>query len=184
MILHLNTMLDDILTVGRVETGGLQFNPIPHNLTSTCEGVLSDIMHSYRNPKEIFFENTFGPDLVMVDEKLLRHILINLLSNAQKYSHGDHPIYLNLSNKPDRIIIQVKDRGIGIPEEDQHRIFDAFHRGNNVMNISGTGLGLTIVKKSVELHGGEISFTSKPGAGTVFTVTLPLELCTSANAVA
>ena len=71
-------------------------------------------------------------------------------------------------------MIEVRDRGIGIPLQDQPRLFDSFHRASNVENRPGTGLGLSIVKKSVELHGGEINLASAPGAGTRFTVVLPL----------
>jgi signal transduction histidine kinase len=83
-------------------------------------------------------------------------------------------VILSLARLDDRAIIEVQDSGIGIPEQDQPRLFESFHRASNVENRPGTGLGLAIVKKSVELHGGEIGFTSRIGAGTRFTVSLPL----------
>jgi PAS domain S-box-containing protein len=173
---HLTTMLDDILTVGKAESGTMEFNPAPHNLINICEGVLNEITHSERVMPEIHFVNNFEPDIVLLDEKLIKHILINLLTNAIKYSEKGSPIYFSLSSQIDKIVIEVKDLGIGIPEEDQTHIFETFHRATNVLTIPGTGLGLAIVKKSVELHDGEINFSSKLGQGSTFTVTLPLNI--------
>jgi signal transduction histidine kinase len=131
-----------------------------------------------------------------MDDKLLRHILTHLLSNAIKYSPQDSPIHLELTCHPAGAewensrnptsaipapngqmpvaVFRIQDRGIGIPPEDLNRIFDTFQRATNAGTISGTGLGLAIVKRSVELHGGQISVESEVGAGTTFTVRLPL----------
>src|SRR5438046_8551802 len=109
-----------------------------------------------------------------MDERLLRHILNNLLSNAVKYSPQGSEVSLSLSRRGEQAVIEVRDRGIGIPVQDQPRLFDSFHRASNVENRPGTGLGLAIVKKSVELHGGEIGLTSAVGSGTRFTVMIPL----------
>jgi signal transduction histidine kinase len=175
--MRLTNILGDILVVGKAEAGGLGFDPIPHNLNSICEEIIIELKLSNQSVSEINFIDNFEPTFVMVDEKLLRHILINLLSNAIKYSEDGSPVYLTLSKQGEKIVIEVKDHGIGIPQEDQNCIFEPFTRATNVATINGTGLGLTIVKKSVELHGGEISFISKPGEGTIFTVTLDLKLC-------
>jgi signal transduction histidine kinase len=109
-----------------------------------------------------------------LDEKLLRHILSNLLINAIKYSPTGSTVNFELICQKDLVIFQIQDSGIGIPCEDQQRLFESFHRANNVGNIPGTGLGLAIVKKSVDLHGGKISVKSEVGVGTAFTVTIPL----------
>src|SRR6266853_612856 len=109
-----------------------------------------------------------------MDERLLRHILNNLLSNAVKYSPPGSEVTFSLARRGEQAAIEIQDRGIGIPLEDQPRMFESFHRASNVENRSSTGLGLAIVKKAVELHGGEISLTSAVGSGTRFTVMIPL----------
>ncbi|NJM28065.1 MAG: cell wall metabolism sensor histidine kinase WalK [Pseudanabaena sp. RU_4_16] len=97
----------------------------------------------------------------------------NLISNAIKYSPQGGNVSLDLVCQPERITIEVGDRGIGIPKEDLDQIFDSFYRSRNVGNISGTGLGLTIAKASVELHGGSLTVDSEVNVGTTFTVTIP-----------
>jgi len=108
------------------------------------------------------------------DENLLRHILNNLLTNAVKYSKEGEAVELTLERLNGDAIFRVQDRGIGIPVADQKQLFGPFHRAGNASHLPGTGLGLVIVKRCVELHGGEISCESTEGAGTTFTVRLPL----------
>ncbi len=109
-----------------------------------------------------------------MDEKLLRHILTNLLTNAVKYSLQGGTVQFNLGCNYEAAVFSIQDQGIGISPEDQEKLFETFHRGKNVSNIPGTGLGLAIVKKSVDLHNGKIAVNSELGVGTTFTVTLPL----------
>jgi len=109
----------------------------------------------------------------MLDEELLRHILGNLVTNAVKYSPPESAIDVSVGCARGEIVLVVEDHGIGIPVEDQPRLFETFHRGRNVSHIAGTGLGLAIVRKSVELHGGRIAVRSVPDQGTEFTVTIP-----------
>ncbi|MBW4450158.1 MAG: sensor histidine kinase [Spirirestis rafaelensis WJT71-NPBG6] len=109
-----------------------------------------------------------------MDEKLLRQILSNLLSNAIKYSPVGSTVQMTACCEKGEVIFKIKDSGIGIPSEDLQRLFDTFHRAKNVGTIPGTGLGMAIVKKSVDLHGGQITVNTEVGVGTVFTVTLPL----------
>jgi signal transduction histidine kinase len=109
-----------------------------------------------------------------VDERLLRHVLVNLISNAFKYSPRGSRVAFRVRVNNGAAAFEVRDSGIGIPPEDQPRLFETFHRARNVGNISGTGLGLAIVKKSLDLHGGSIRFDSAPGQGTRFEVTIPL----------
>ena len=108
-----------------------------------------------------------------LDEKLLRHILSNLLTNAVKYSPGGGRIELAVACSRRDVVLAVSDQGIGITLEDQPRLFQTFQRGRNVGNISGTGLGLAIVKKAVDLQGGTISVDSSAGKGSRFSVRLP-----------
>jgi signal transduction histidine kinase len=109
-----------------------------------------------------------------LDEKILRRILINLLSNAIKYSPSGGQIRMQLSINEREVTLRISDQGIGIPAEDQARIFEAFHRASNARSFAGTGLGLAIVKSNVEAHGGTVVFESSQGKGTAFIVRLPL----------
>jgi signal transduction histidine kinase len=121
-------------------------------------------------------EASYGVDLAgaMASESLLRHIFSNLISNAAKYSPAGSPVEFQVRREDKQAIFTVRDRGIGIPEEDQPRMFEAFHRARNVAGVAGSGLGLLITKRCVELHGGTIGFQSRSGEGTTFTVTLPV----------
>ena len=112
--------------------------------------------------------------MVIQSDKILRNVLLNLLSNASKYSPEGKQIQIISSVAGDQIVITVKDYGIGIPEEDQEKLFTGFFRASNVNHVQGTGLGLSIVKKYVELMGGCISFVSKLNTGTTFTVDVPI----------
>jgi signal transduction histidine kinase len=114
-------------------------------------------------------------DLVSIDRKLLRQILINLISNALKYSNAEEKVELQIFREDKDIVFHVLDRGIGIPPEDYPHLFESFHRAKNVGNIPGTGLGLSIVRKSVELHGGSITAKSEIDRGTTITVRLPID---------
>ncbi len=120
-----------------------------------------------------------------LDEKLLQHILTNLLTNAIKYSPQGSTVHFDLTCQDRELIFQIQDEGIGIPPEDRERLFESFHRAANVKNIPGTGLGLAIVKRCVDLQGGKIAVTSQVGVGTTFTVTLPLnnQIPVEANAI-
>ncbi len=110
-------------------------------------------------------------------EKLLQHVLINLLSNAIKYSPQGGIIDFQLFCKQEKVIFRIQDRGIGIPLEDQDKLFNSFQRASIVGMISGTGLELAIVKKSVDTHGGQIYVQSEVNKGTTFVVMLPLNRC-------
>jgi len=110
----------------------------------------------------------------VADESLLRHVFSNLLSNAVKYSAAGSPVEFKAKRVGKEAVFEIRDRGIGIPVEDQPRMFVAFQRAGNVGETQGTGLGLLIVKRCVALHGGSIGFESAPGEGTAFTVALPL----------
>jgi len=114
--------------------------------------------------------------MVSSDRKILKNILINLISNAIKYSDDDGIIKYAMKVNQKNIEISISDNGIGIPDEDQKHLFDRFFRASNVINIEGTGLGLNIVKKYVEILDGEISFQSKLYEGTTFMVIIPNHL--------
>ena len=114
-----------------------------------------------------------------LDERLLRSILSNLLSNAMRYTPDEKIIRLKLAKRQATLILQVEDEGMGIPRADQRHLFEPFHRGRNVSNIPGTGLGLSIVKQFVDLQQGTLQVASKVGQGSTFTVRLPMNLSVS-----
>lgn len=167
-------LLDDILTINRAETGKLEFNPKRLDLEMLCRQFVEEMRLSADPQHNLIFTCKGTSIPVGLDEKLLRSILSNLLSNAIKYSPQGGNIDLNLEFQANTVLLQIQDRGIGIPVEDRKRLFEPFHRGKNVRTIPGTGLGLVVVKKCVELHQGNISITSEVGIGTTCGVTLPL----------
>jgi PAS domain S-box-containing protein len=170
---HTTRLLDDILLLNRAEAGNIPFNPQRTNAVNYCQNLTQE-MQTSTDSHVINFTNHCPPETeAELDIKLLQQILINLLSNAIKYSPDGGEIKFDLSTVENKLIFQVRDSGIGIPEEDQKHLFESFHRATNVETIQGTGLGLVIVKKCVELHKGEINFTSELGRGTTFTVTIP-----------
>ncbi|HYU69171.1 MAG TPA: ATP-binding protein [Burkholderiales bacterium] len=171
---RMKEMIDDVLTLGRAESGVLKLNLGPTNLRELCRRVVSEFRIAQGSQHIITLDDRFDRLEAHMDERLLRHILNNLLSNAVKYSPPGSEVTFSLARRGEQAAIEIRDRGIGIPLEDQPRMFESFHRASNVENRPGTGLGLAIVKKAVELHGGEISLSSAVGSGTRFTVMLPL----------
>lgn len=170
---HMVNLLDDILVIGRAESGRLSFNPAPVDVAAFCQSLIAEAEQVADSTHRIEFccQGTGSP--AMLDPKLLRHILSNLLSNAIKYSPDGSTIVFTVHQEPEQVTFCVRDQGIGIPEADQARLFEPFHRADNVGSCPGTGLGLAIVKQSVDLHGGTITFESREGVGTAFTVSLP-----------
>jgi PAS domain S-box-containing protein len=167
-------MMEEVLLLGRLGPGGTELKPASLDLGS-LGGRVRDEMESatsHRCPIMLRCEGDLAD--ARGDEAVLRHILTNLLSNAVKYSEPGQAVELVIRRDGLIATINIADRGCGIPGADQPRLFQAFHRGGNVRQIPGTGLGLLIVRRSVELHGGEISFESTEGYGTTWTVKLPL----------
>lgn len=172
---HTVQLLDDILTINRAETGKLEFNPKPLNLNLYCHHLVEEMRLTAGGQHTLTFTCQGTPILVSLDEKLLRSILSNLLSNAIKYSPLGGNVHLTLEFQPNLVLLQVQDQGIGIPMDDQNQLFEPFHRGRNVRTIPGTGLGLVVVKKCVDLHQGTIRINSEVGVGTTCVVALPLQ---------
>lgn len=172
-IQHMNHLLDDVLLIGKAEAGKLDFNPKDIDLEKFCRDLVEEVQvaDQHRHPFEMMMEGDFSQ--CQMDDKLLRHIFINLLSNAVKYSPEQAPIQFQLRADDETVTLIVQDAGIGIPQVDQDRLFETFHRATNVGTIPGTGLGLAIVKRSVDRHQGQITFSSEPQQGTTFTVLLP-----------
>ncbi|MDM9586090.1 HAMP domain-containing sensor histidine kinase [Nostoc sp. GT001] len=170
---QLSLMLDDILLFSKAESAKLNFEPKPLELVQFCQDLVAQ-MQMIVSQKSINFVSQDSSLTAYIDKKLLEPILKNLLDNAIKYSPSNQEISLELSCQNEKLIFQVKDRGIGILVEDQQRIFEPFYRGSNIDRIPGTGLGLSILKTLVDLHHGQVSVESEVDAGTMFTVILPL----------
>ncbi|MCI0535016.1 MAG: PAS domain S-box protein [Verrucomicrobiales bacterium] len=167
-------MMEEVLVLGRLETDRMTFKPAAVELRSFCQRVCDEIESATGRRCPIHLQANGTPDQAIGDESMLRHIFTNLLSNAVKYSPPGHGVDFVIERTGDDAFCQIVDRGCGIPEADQKRLFQAFHRGSNVRQTPGTGLGLLIVQRCVDLHGGKIEFQSVEGKGTTFTVTLPL----------
>lgn len=166
--------LADILTIARAESQKIEFNPKLLDLQQLCDRILEEVQTDLRSKSPIRFTCTGETHNVYLDEKLLRSILINLLSNAIKYSPPELEVDFNVEIEANTVVFTVSDRGIGIPTQDLAHVFEAFHRGENVGSIEGSGLGLAVVKKCVDLHGGQVSVKSRVGQGTTFIVQLPI----------
>lgn len=168
---YMMSLVNDVLLSNRVESGGLEFNPSSFELISFCKDIVKNLIDNAKCKVELVSEPAIKE--VVMDKKLLMYILANLLSNAVKYSFegGTVEFFIRCSN--DYVSFEIKDKGIGIRPEDHELLFEPFFRSTNVSHISGSGLGLPIVKKCVELHKGSIIFESSPGKGTKFIVRLP-----------
>lgn len=173
-IQHMNQLLEDVLTIGKSEAGKLDFNPVMLDVKQFCSDLAEEMQLGLGATHLVYFQADGMCSEASLDPKLLRSILTNLLSNAIKYSPAGSQVDLHLTCEENQLIFAVSDRGIGIPTEDQPRLFEQFHRASNAGAIRGTGLGLSIVRECVEHHGGQITFESQEGEGTTFVVRLPL----------
>jgi signal transduction histidine kinase len=170
---YMTSLLDDVLVVAKAEANRLEFLPVPLDLLKFCRGLVEEFELMDKGKHTLRFDGEVDCAQVRMDEHLLRHILGNILSNALKYSPPGGSVQFDLTCKADQALFRIQDHGLGIPLEDQARLFETFHRASNVRNIAGTGLGLTIVKRSVDLHGGTIEINSQVDLGTTVTVSLP-----------
>jgi PAS domain S-box-containing protein len=173
-IQQLSQLLDEVLTFSQVETENFRFKPKPLNLEHFCTKLVKEMQIIDGNQHGFSFTSQGNCSNSYIDEKLLRPIFTNLFFNAMKYSAKDSSIDLDVFCQSEAVIFEVRDEGIGIPSGDLPHLFELFHRGSNVGNVSGTGLGLAVVKKLVNLQRGRIEVTSEVDVGTTFRVTLPL----------
>ncbi len=172
---RMGELMEQVLLLGRVEAGRLTAEFAPVEIGALCRKLLDEAVSATNGRCPVKLEVDVPADLAALgDEALLRHIFTNLISNASKYSPEGSEVRWNVQRDGDDALFMVIDNGIGIPAADLPRMFEAFHRGRNVGETQGTGLGLLIVKHCVELHGGRIDVVSEEGVGTTFTVRLPL----------
>lgn len=171
---HLTAILNDFLSLGKLEEGKIEAVYEPVNLPTLFHDIIEEIKASLKDGQHIQFQLDVAHDEIVSDARILRNILFNLLSNASKYSEPESPIDLIVFANDQELKIIIRDYGIGIPEEDHKHLFERFFRAGNVSNIQGTGLGLNIVRRYINLLHGKIEFESKYKEGTSFTVFIPL----------
>jgi PAS domain S-box-containing protein len=167
-------MMEEILVLSRLDSGKLEFRPSALELDAFCRRVVDEVLSA--TSRRCAIELSVSPALppARADERLLAHILTNLLSNAVKYSEPEACVRFSVERDGREAFCVIRDEGIGISEGDQPMLFTAFHRGANVGSRAGTGLGLLLVKRCVELHHGTVRITSQVGRGTTVTVRLPV----------
>lgn len=170
---HLESIIDDVLQLTRAQSGPTPFHPAPLDLALLCQTVIEEFRSRPDVKHQLHFHQATPIGEAELDSKLMRQILNNLIENAIKYSAADKAITIELAQQADLLILHVRDEGIGIPAADLTYLFEPFHRAANVEKISGTGLGLTVTKAAVALHGGTITVDSQLGVGTTFTISLP-----------
>ncbi|MFT4800959.1 MAG: PAS domain S-box-containing protein [Flavobacteriaceae bacterium] len=166
-------MLEDILIIGKSDAQKLKFNPERLDIVSLTKDIITDYQLSEFKDRDLIYSASLPEILIQVDRKWIKHIVINLLSNALKYSEDDTQVIVSIKKEQGSVYLHFKDSGIGISKEDIKLLFEPFHRGENVGEILGTGLGLSVLKKAVELHKGKIKVKSEVGKGSNFEVILP-----------
>ena len=176
---HLLNLINDILDLSKVEAGKATLEPSPFPLADLLRGSLviikeKALKHGIR--LETHFAAEIEPLELTADERKVKQIMYNLLSNAAKFTPDRGSIHINAEMVDGEVRITVKDTGIGIAPEDQERVFDAFYQVSGGLSgkTPGTGLGLSLVRRFVEMHGGRIWLESTLGAGSSFIFTLPL----------
>ncbi len=167
-------MLDDILVIGRAEAGVLRPSPAPLEVDAFCRHLVETLEQAHGKGGRVRYQFSGDPQLIG-DERLLTHVLSNLVGNALKYSPPDSEVVLEVRANGTACHFLVRDQGIGIPAEDLPKLFQSFRRGSNVGQIKGSGLGLAVVKRALDVQNGSIEVKSEVGRGTEFSVTVPRE---------
>ncbi len=170
-VTNLTGILNDFLSLSKLEEGIVGNNPAEFNLTELANEIIEEL-HPVLKPSQRMNYRHQGTAVVLLDRNIIKNILLNLLSNAIKYSEkGTIELYAEVNRT--NVLLSVSDQGIGIPEEDKTFLFTRFFRAHNAGNVQGTGLGLNIVKRYIELLGGYISMESALGVGTTFNMEIP-----------
>lgn len=169
----LTDILNDFLSVGKIEEGKLAPKFSLFNINEHINGVINEVGPLQKKGQQIVYQHE-GEDAVFLDPSILMHIVMNLLSNAIKFSPDHSSIFINTEVSDHLLRLRIKDHGIGITKEDQQHLFERFFRGNNVMGIQGTGLGLHIVQKYTELMNGKVECISEAEKGTEFILKIKM----------
>lgn len=168
----LNGVLEDFLSLGKLEEGKIDVRPDVFNTQEFMFSVIEEMNGLLKAGQQLSVEQT-GSDTANTDKRLLKNILVNLITNAIKFSEEGSPIKIKISSNASFLLLQVIDKGIGIPNDEFEQLFSSFYRARNAVNIQGTGLGLHIIKRYIDLLLGKIEVDTVVGRGTTFTVTIP-----------
>jgi signal transduction histidine kinase len=169
----LTAILNDFLSFERISQGDLHSVPETLDIVHVCIGLIEELRGMAKPGQALEYDHTSDERNVTLDRGMLTNTITNLVTNAIKYSPEDRPVVLRTALDDGCLRIAVIDKGMGIPPADQAHLFEPFFRAQNVLTIQGTGLGLNLVKRYLDLMGGDISFTSTPGKGTTFNVRIP-----------
>lgn len=173
-VTNMTLILNDFLSAGKLEEGKISVNLVLINIPAFINESLNELSN-FLKPGQIVNYNHQGEHNFVCDKQFLKNMIINLVSNASKFSSENKTIEINTINKSSELILTVKDSGMGIPVDEQKNLFERFFRAKNASNIQGTGLGLSIVAKYIEVLNGTIKFESELNIGTTFYITLPLQ---------
>jgi PAS domain S-box-containing protein len=174
-IANLTEILEYFLSVEKLESGEVKFEYSPMDIENFTLDFVAEMRDTIDDKLQIQFTSNLVHKEMMMDKKAYRTIIQNLISNAIKYSPEGGCIHIELQTNQQQLLLSISDEGLGIPEEDQRHLFERFYRASNASNIQGTGLGLNIIKKYIELLGGQISFKSTLGKGTSFYISIPIK---------
>ena len=167
----MTVIMDDVLLLGKLSSGNVLYNPESLDVVLFCEQLAQEFGEIQLDGRGLAVEVDGEPYSIMIDTSLLTHSLSNLISNAFKYSLGKESPKLSIHFKPKKLVLSVKDYGIGIPKDEQLHLFQPFFRANNAIKIHGTGLGLSIAKEYCEINQGKIVAKSILGEGSCFEIT-------------
>ncbi len=170
---HLNDVLEDFLSLGKLDEGKVSIHTGDFDLQEFVNDVVDEMKGFAKNEQLIDYCH-IGNSMVFSDKKLLKNIMINLIGNAIKFSNEGCPVIIRSSTNEDLAVISISDQGIGISKDDLEHLFSSFFRAANAINIQGTGLGLHIVKRYVDLLNGEVKVESELNKGTTITLTIPI----------
>ncbi len=173
---HLAKVVTDVMQVSKIQEGKMEFNPQSVDFIALISKVINDFNANKLLKNKIQLECNCGSLSMKLDSRLLIQVLNNLISNAIKYAQPNPIVKVKLAETNQEVLLSIQDNGIGIPESDQKNLFQPFFRAENVKKIQGNGLGLNIVRESVRLHEGNITFDSNLGKGSTFVVHLPKSL--------
>lgn len=170
---HMVSLLNDVLTLSKADENKIPVVREEVDIAQLLKQIASDVQNEHETHTILILFDDL-PDRIFTDAGFIRNIFVNLLTNAIKFSPHQREVTLKAWRHGHLLRVEVMDKGIGIQPEDQEKIFDAFHRGSNALTIQGSGLGLSIVRRAVDLLGGSVSVSSVPNQGSTFIVTIPL----------
>jgi signal transduction histidine kinase len=167
-------LMDAVLTISKDDAGKTSFNPVSCDIKEICLDVIENSFNHQKDNRKVDITFDAKQAIIFADSNLIKYTLFNVLNNAFKYSEGCGNVKLNLFTQDEKVFIEVIDNGIGIPEEDQPKLFNTFFRASNSNGIQGTGLGLYIIKMFTKKNSGKVKLESQLGKGTKVTLRFPL----------